>query len=103
MRGLDQKQDDDFLHHVQRLRDQSSQAAGKLGRAGVRSRGERGHALGDRLMKYTEEDARKGGYAAIYLTTDHNGYYGKYGWKRIEDGYELSGRSTRIYMKQLQL
>ena len=33
-------------------------------------------------MKYAEKDARKDGYAAIYLTTDHNGYYKKYGWKK---------------------
>ena len=33
MRGSDQKQDHDVLHHVQRRRDQSRQAAGKLGRA----------------------------------------------------------------------
>lgn len=60
---------------------------------------ERGQALGNLLMEYAESEAVKAGYKIIYLTTEHNGYYEKYGWKRIEDGYDPSGEPTRIYLK----
>lgn len=62
---------------------------------------ERGNGLGNFLMNHAEYEARKLGYPNIYLTTDHDGYYEKYGWTRIEDGYELSGNPTKIYMKTL--
>lgn len=62
---------------------------------------ERGQALGNMLMEYAEAEAKKAGYENIYLTTAHNGYYEKYGWKRIEDGYEASGEPIRIYTKNL--
>lgn len=62
---------------------------------------ERGKQLGNLLMKHAEGDAKKIGYSQIFLTTDHDGYYEKYGWHRIEDGYELDGESTRIYKKDL--
>jgi N-acetylglutamate synthase-like GNAT family acetyltransferase len=62
---------------------------------------ERGKALGDFMMNEVEKDAKRIGYSSIYLTTDHDGYYEKYGWKRMEDGYERSGDATRIYTKQL--
>ncbi|HAW70392.1 MAG TPA: GNAT family N-acetyltransferase, partial [Firmicutes bacterium] len=49
-----------------------------------------------------EKEARNIGFSVIYLTTDHDGYYEKYGWQRIEDGVDLfSGQPSRIYAKQL--
>lgn len=41
------------------------------------------------------------GYGALYLTTDHDGYYEKYGWSRMEDGYNLFGERSRIYWLEL--
>ena len=62
---------------------------------------ERGQELGNLLMKHAESEAKNANYSALYLTTDHDGYYEKYGWKRIEDGYDITGEPTRIYVKQL--
>ena len=62
---------------------------------------ERGNNLGELLMEHAEKEAKKSGFSAIYLTTDHDGYYEKFGWKRIEDGYELNDKKTRIYDKRL--
>ena len=62
---------------------------------------ERGKTLGNFMMEHAEIEAKTLGFSNIYLTTDHDGYYEKYGWKRIEDGYEISGAFTRIYMKKL--
>ena len=60
---------------------------------------ERGQALGARLLEHALEEAAAAGYPTLYLTTDHDGYYEKYGWTRIEDGYERDGALARIYRK----
>ena len=64
--------------------------------------GERGKELGKLLMEHAEGEAKKAGFPSLYLTTDHDGYYERYGWRRIEDGFEPSGKRTRIYEKKLQ-
>jgi len=61
----------------------------------------RGKQLGSKLLEHGREEAKKFGYKTLYLTTDHDGYYEKYGWQRIEDGYEFDGDSTRIYKLNL--
>ena len=63
---------------------------------------ERGQEYGNLLMEHAEQEARNMGFSAVYLTTDHNGYYEKCGWQRFEDGIDLfSGQPSRIYAKQL--
>jgi len=57
----------------------------------------RGKQLGSQMMQYGREEARRMGFSTIYLTTDHDGYYEKYGWERMEDGFEPNGNRTRIY------
>jgi len=63
---------------------------------------ERGKQYGNLLMEHCEREAKEAGFSAVYLNTDHDGYYEKYGWTRIEDGIDLfSGKPSRIYMKSL--
>ncbi len=57
----------------------------------------RGRGLGKLLLDHAVRLAGELGFDSVYLSTDHQGYYEKYGWKRIEDGYEPSGAPTRIY------
>lgn len=61
----------------------------------------RGEELGRLLIEHAEKEARAAGFTELYLTTDHEGYYERYGWRRIEDGFEPDGTRTRIYMKSL--
>lgn len=63
---------------------------------------ERGRELGRRLLEHGEKEAANLGFEALYLSTGHDGYYERYGWKRIEDGYEPDGSATRIYEKDLK-
>lgn len=42
--------------------------------------GERGQALGARMLMYGQAEAEKLGFKNLYLVTDHIGYYEKYGW-----------------------
>ncbi len=63
---------------------------------------ERTHGYGHLLMNYAQKEALRYGFTSLYLVTDHDGYYEKYGWNRIEDGIDLfSCKKTRIYTKQL--
>lgn len=62
----------------------------------------RGQELGYLLMQYLEKEALRIGYQVLYLTTDHDGYYEKYGWIRIADAHEPDGAVTRVYMKNLE-
>ncbi|WP_425449081.1 GNAT family N-acetyltransferase [Dethiothermospora halolimnae] len=62
---------------------------------------ERGKNYGKLLLEYGEKQAKKAGFENVYLTTTHDGYYEKYGWERIEDGYDPGGEASRIYKKGL--
>lgn len=57
----------------------------------------RGRALGSLLLNHALGEAAALGFNTLYLTTDHDGYYEKYGWTRIEDGFERDGAPARIY------
>ena len=58
----------------------------------------RGKALGARLLEHGRREAAKLGFSALYLFTDHIGYYEKYGWRFFAPGYDISGETSRIYV-----
>jgi GNAT superfamily N-acetyltransferase len=57
----------------------------------------RGNAYGSLLIERIKKDAAKAGYKRVYLSTDHIGYYEKYGFQHIGKGYHPWGGSSRIY------
>lgn len=57
----------------------------------------RGRGLGARLIERARADARVAGFARLYLCTDHVGYYEKYGFTYIGQGYHPWGEQSRIY------
>lgn len=57
----------------------------------------RGKALGSILLEKAKEDAKRGGFTSLYLCTGHIGYYEKYGFAYIGQGYHPWGDSSRIY------
>lgn len=57
----------------------------------------RGHALGARLIRRLRLDAARMGFDHLYLCTDHVGYYEKYGFEYLADGWHPWGESSRIY------
>lgn len=61
----------------------------------------RGNEYGSLLLNKAKEDAKKGGFSSIYLCTDHIGYYEKYGFAYIGQGYHPWGESSRIYEAKL--
>ncbi|MEQ2529476.1 GNAT family N-acetyltransferase [Robertmurraya yapensis] len=57
----------------------------------------RGKSLGKELLLRAKADAKKAGFNKVFLCTDHIGYYEKYGFTYIGDGYHPWGSSSRIY------
>jgi N-acetylglutamate synthase-like GNAT family acetyltransferase len=57
----------------------------------------RGLGYGSLLIQKVQEDAKSYGYKKLYLCTEHVGYYEKYGFKYLTDGYHPWGETSRIY------
>lgn len=62
----------------------------------------RGSALGSLLLERAKKDSRKAGFKFMYLSTDHIGYYEKYGFRYIGQGYHPWGEESRIYEISLE-
>jgi len=59
---------------------------------------ERGNNLGAKLLDHGRTEAAKSGYENIYLCTDLNSYYEKYGWEHIAEGFHPWGEKSKIYV-----
>lgn len=57
----------------------------------------RGHNYGALLIEKAKTDATKAGFAHLYLCTDHIGYYEKYGFTYMGQGYHPWEEASRIY------
>lgn len=62
----------------------------------------RGHRYGEALLNHASHEAAKLGFDRVYLTTDHIGYYEKYGFKEIGLTTFTWGRPTKIYQRDTQ-
>lgn len=49
------------------------------------------------LLDKSMEDAKKGHFDNLYLSTDLDGYYEQYGFSYVGTGYHPWGESSRIY------
>lgn len=60
----------------------------------------RGKKYGKELLEYARAQAKLAGFEKVYLTTDLEDLYERFGWERIEDGVDLfSSEPSRIYRK----
>lgn len=59
----------------------------------------RGQGIGSKLLQHGLQEAVSKGYKKLYLTTDLEGYYEKYGWKHSGKVYGVSGESIKLYEK----
>lgn len=57
----------------------------------------RGNSYGSLLLTKAKKDSRKAGFENLYLSTDHIGFYEKYGFRYIGQGYHPWGDESRIY------
>jgi GNAT superfamily N-acetyltransferase len=61
--------------------------------------GHRGSGHGSVLLDHALKEAYKKGYNHLYLTTDLEDYYEKYGWTHSTEAVGLSGESMKVYVK----
>ena len=61
----------------------------------------RGHRYSEKLMNFAEEEARKAGYKKVYIGTDHENLYEKFGYTYMESHPEKSGDMSKIYYKDI--
>lgn len=57
----------------------------------------RGNAYGSLLIEKARIDTKKAGFNHLYLCTSHIGYYEKYDFEYIGQGYHPWGDESRIY------
>ena len=57
----------------------------------------RGNAYAVLLIEKAKEDTCRAGFSRMYLSTEHVGYYEKYGFRYIGQGYHPWGENSRIY------
>ena len=57
----------------------------------------RGNAYSTLLIDKAKSDTKKFGYEYLYLSTSHIGFYEKYNFKYIGQGYHPWGEESRIY------
>ncbi|MBN2613666.1 MAG: GNAT family N-acetyltransferase [Bacteroidales bacterium] len=59
----------------------------------------RNKGIAGQLLKHGLNEAKKKGYKILYLSTDLEGFYERYGWIYIADGFNFAGIKTKIYSK----
>ncbi|MDR1298680.1 MAG: GNAT family N-acetyltransferase [Oscillospiraceae bacterium] len=58
---------------------------------------ERGNHYGKMLLDHVRREAGRLGFKIVYLTTDHIGYYEKYGFREVGLTTFTLGRPTKVY------
>ena len=61
----------------------------------------RGNSYGSILLEQAKKDSAKAGFQSLYLCTNHIGYYEKYGFSYLAQGYHPWDEESRIYQAQL--
>ena len=61
----------------------------------------RGHRYVGKLLSYAEALAKADGISNIYISTNHNGLYEKYGYEFFEMMKDLHGEDSRVYVRHL--
>lgn len=61
----------------------------------------RGHRYIGKLLSYAEALAKTDGINSIYISTNHNGLYEKYGYEFFEMMKDMHGEDSRVYVKYL--
>lgn len=57
----------------------------------------RGQNIGAKLLQHALRETQKMGHDNLYLCSDLEGYYEKFGWVHLTNGYIFNGAETKIY------
>lgn len=59
----------------------------------------RGKEIGSQLLQHAIQETSNKGFEKLYLSTDLEGYYEKYGWMHLGEVHGVSGSSLKLYEK----
>lgn len=62
----------------------------------------RGKRLSEAVIRAALETASENGFEKVYLTTDHIGFYEKYGFVYLENRKDVFGCDSRIYVYNIK-
>lgn len=63
----------------------------------------RGKEIGYTLLNHASNEAYIKSYENLYLCTNIEGYYEKYGWRYLDQAYIFNGEPTKVYSKSTNL
>ena len=61
----------------------------------------RGNHYAGKLLRYAETLAKEAGMKKVYISTNHEGLYEKYGYEFFEMMKDIGGEDSRVYVKCL--
>lgn len=61
----------------------------------------RGHRYVGELLRYAEILADEAGFKHIYISTNHEGLYEKYGYEFFKMMKDMAGEDSRVYVRNL--
>lgn len=61
----------------------------------------RGNRCAGKLLEYAEKLAKAKGACAVHISTNHDGFYEKYGYEFYKYERDVEGESTKVYIKRL--
>lgn len=61
----------------------------------------RGHRHVGKLLQHAEALAKEAGMKNIYISTNHDGLYEKYGYEFFEIMKDINGEDSRVYVRHL--
>lgn len=61
----------------------------------------RGHRHAGKLLEQTENLAREDGVTNVYISTNHDGLYEKYGYEFYKIMKDIEGEDSKVYTKRL--
>ena len=61
----------------------------------------RGNRYMGKLLRYAESLAEDSGMKNIYISTNHNGLYEKYGYTFFKTMKDIHGEDSRVYVRYL--
>lgn len=63
----------------------------------------RGNRYAGKLLNYAETLAKKSGMKNVYISTNHNGLYEKFGYEFYKTMKDIDGNDSKVYVKHLSL
>lgn len=61
----------------------------------------RGHRYAEKLLAHAESAAHQDGAQSVYISTNHQGLYEKFGYTFLCTAIDVGGDPTRVYKKDL--